>query len=263
MILKKQQGGLVYRPFIPNWTPKPVEESPLTYRVPFIEDNDKFPVEPVRVYSPQTSTTEIVQEEPRKEVIQSESPKVEQPKSFSNSSTKEKQKFTSNYLQENLDLTPEQAAALVGIWQAESGFNLNAENKEEKAGKNSSVKSSQYGIGIGQWTGSRHEDFVRYINNHGGSYDLQSQLDFAIEEIKTKYPEFLANLRSANNVKDATAYAYVQYVGANERNIKDITDLYARVNKIVNRYRKKHLELYGKASNTFEQRLKYAIDSLN
>ena len=70
-------------------------------------------------------------------------------------------------------------------------------------------------------------------------------------------------MRSANNVKDATAYAYVQYVGGNEKNIKDITDLYSRVNRMVNRYRKKHLELYGKASNGFEQRLKFAIDSLN
>ena len=28
-------------------------------------------------------------------------------------------------------------------------------------------------------------------------------------------------------------------------------------------YRKKHLELYGRASNGFEQRLKFAIESLN
>ena len=181
--------------------------------------------------------------------------------SLSNNSTnKEKQNFTNQYLQKKLNITREQAAALVGIWQAESGFDLNAENLEEKAGKNSAVKSDQHGIGIGQWTNSRHDDFVKFMK--GKKNTLQNQLDFAIKEILEKYPDFLKNLRSASNVKDATAYAYVQYVAANERNIRDLDDLYTRVNKIVEKYRKKHMELYGKASNGFEKRLKYALDSL-
>ena len=173
---------------------------------------------------------------------------------------RERQIFANKYLQKNLNLTAEQAAALVGVWQAESGFNLNAENKAEKAGKNSAVKSSQYGIGIGQWTHSRHDDFVNFMK--GKENTLKNQLDFAIHEIKTKYQDYLHNLQSAANIKDATAYTYVQYVGGNEKNIINVDDLYARVEKMVQRYMKKHMELYGKASNGFERRLKYAMDSL-
>ena len=271
--------GLIYKPLA---TPK---QETLTF-----SNNVRYPVEPVSITTPivtprstttsstATSSTTPTQSTQAQEITQpAQVTQPVQPTASgseewtegdlgilnSDGSNKDKQRITNKYLREKLGLTKEQAAALVGIWQAESNFKLDAANQAEKAGKNSSVKSSQYGIGIGQWTHSRHDDFVNYINTHGGNYSLKNQLDFAIEEIKTKYPEFLSNLRSASNVKDATAYAYVQYVGANERNIKDISDLYARVNKTVNRYRQKHLELYGKATNGFEQRLKFANDSLN
>lgn len=272
-IQRHQQGGLVYTPFTPDKKqiinePEENFDSVLKF---VSSQTPSYPVESVKVYQPETSKTEQVAQ---KQVTQPvEQPTVEQTPIIDSDwsdrelsvlngdgSNKDKRKVSMKYLQEQLDLTKDQAAALVGIWQAESGFNLNAENKAEKAGKNSSVKSNQYGIGIGQWTNTRHDDFVNFTKD---DYSLKSQLDFAINEIKTKYSDFLNNLRSANNTKDATAYAYAQYVAANERNIKDITDLYARVNKIVNRYRKKHLELYGKASNGFEQRLKFALENLN
>lgn len=272
-VQRHQQGGLVYTPFTPDKKqiinePEENFDSVLKF---VSSQTPSYPVESVKVYQPETSKTEQVAQ---KQVTQPvEQPTVEQTPIIDSDwsdrelsvlngdgSNKDKRKVSMRYLQEQLDLTKDQAAALVGIWQAESGFNLNAENKAEKAGKNSSVKSNQYGIGIGQWTNTRHDDFVNFTKD---DYSLKSQLDFAINEIKTKYSDFLNNLRSANNTKDATAYAYAQYVAANERNIKDITDLYARVNKIVNRYRKKHLELYGKASNGFEQRLKFALENLN
>ena len=62
----------------------------------------------------------------------------------------QKKDFAVKYLAKNLDLTDYQAAAIAGVFDAESSFNLNAQNLSEKSGKNSSVKSSQYGIGIGQ-----------------------------------------------------------------------------------------------------------------
>ena len=277
---KFQDGGnLVYGDVGNELVYKPmISEEPMTLN---FEDKYNYPVEPVSIAPRVTPQPTVTQTEVTSQPMQTvpteptEQTAVQSPiTSFewsekdintlnSDGSNKDKQRVTSKYLQEKLGLTKEQAAALVGIWQAESNFNLTAANQAEKSGKNSAVKSSQYGIGIGQWTHSRHDDFVNYINSHGGDYSLKNQLDFAIEEIKTKYPEFLSNLKTASNVKDATAYAYVQYVGANERNIKDIADLYARVNRTVNRYRQKHLELYGKATNGFEQRLKFANDSLN
>lgn len=273
-------NGLIYTPLNTQQAPE------LTF-----EKNYKFPIEPVDIVRPtqpiqtpaekqeEVATPTVQQTVTTQPTVQTSTQTAQTPVQTSTAvqawsdhdlevlnkdgSNRDKQRVTSKYLQEQLGLTREQAAALVGIWQAESSFNLNAANQAEKSGKNKSVKSSQYGIGIGQWTHDRHDNFVNYINAHGGNYSLKNQLDFAIEEIKTKYPEFLSNLKSASNIKDATAYAYVQYVGANERNIKDTADLYARVNKTVNRYRQKHLELYGKATNGFEQRLKFANNSLN
>lgn len=65
-------------------------------------------------------------------------------------SSKDKSRVASKYLQKKLGLTKDQAAALVGVWQAESGFKLNAENQAEKAGKSKYVKKDEFGIGIGQ-----------------------------------------------------------------------------------------------------------------
>lgn len=175
----------------------------------------------------------------------------------------EKRRAATKYLMKNLNLTKTQASALIGNWDGESKFVLNAENKHEKAGKSKYVKASQYGIGIGQWTHGRHDNYVNYINSHGKSTSLQNQLDFAIDEIKTKYQDYLNNLRTADNIKDATAYTYVQYVGGGNRNIKDKADLYRRVDQMVEKYKKTHLEQYGKASNGFEIRLKAAEKNLS
>lgn len=200
----------------------------------------------------------VVQEEQPKELSQDDERVL-----MTDGTNAEKQRVTNKYLRQNLGLTKEQAAALVGIWQAESGFNLNAENKAEKSGKSKSVKSSQYGIGIGQWTHKRHDDFVNYVKSHGGQNNLKTQLDFAISEIINKYPDFLNNLRSATNVKDATAYTYTQYVAANHKNIKDLDDLYNRVRSIENKYQNTHRKLYGKTgSGNFDKRVKYAEQSL-
>lgn len=272
---KYQHGGeLVYKSFINSVLN---DEDNDLFDFTFSDSQPSYPVEPVQIKTISEQTENVNQPIEAETVNQSNDGEtvVKTPVIPAESddfterdlyildnggSNKDKRRVALKYLQKRLNLTKDQAAALVGIWQAESGFNLNAENKAEKAGRNSAVKSSQYGIGIGQWTGSRHDDYVNYTK---GDNSLKNQLDFAANEIETKYQDFLNNLRSANNVKDATAYAYVQYVGGNEKNIKDITDLYSRVNRMVNRYRKKHLELYGKASNGFEQRLKFAIDSLN
>ena len=62
---------------------------------------------------------------------------------------------------DQLGITKEQASGILANFMAESGLNVNAENAAEKAGNNSAVKPNQYGIGIGQWTGKRHDDYVK------------------------------------------------------------------------------------------------------
>lgn len=85
-------------------------------------------------------------------------------------------------------------------------------------------------------------------------------MDFAINEISTNYKDYLNNLRSSSNVKDATAYTYIQYVGGNQKGITDTYDLYRRVQSLENKYNKKHLEMYGKAgSGSFQRRVNNAM----
>lgn len=205
-------------------------------------------------------------------VIEEPEPEVKEEPEFSerelevlqtDGTAQEKADVTNKYLQKRLGLTNEQAAALVGVWKAESGFNLNAENAEEKAGKSKYVKPTEYGIGIGQWTKSRHNDYVNYIRNNGGKNNLQTQLDFAIDEIQNKYSDYLNNLRTAENVQDATAYTYTQYVGGAEKNIRDLDDLYARVRNMEQKYINAHRQIYGKAgSGNFDRRVRFATESL-
>lgn len=115
------------------------------------------PEEPIIGYQPRfrpktqetTQSAETQENTPQVETVSQEKPQGAEI-DFSNTTNLGMRHAASKYLQQKLGLTKEQAAGLVGVWQAESGFNINAENKEEKAGKNSSVKSNQYGIGIGQ-----------------------------------------------------------------------------------------------------------------
>lgn len=219
-----------------------------------------------------------VEETPKQETPKQETPKPEvvtppvQEEDFTeeeknillnDGSARDKSRVASKYLQKKLGLSKEQAAALIGVWQAESAFDLNAENKLEKAGKSKYVKANEYGIGIGQWTGPRHHSYVSYINNNGGKNNLKTQLDFAIQEIQNNYSDYLKNLRTASNVRDATAYTYAQYVAAGERNIKNLDDLYQRVAKIEKKYQAAHKSLYGKVgSGNFDRRVRFANDSL-
>lgn len=165
------------------------------------------------------------------------------------------------YLMNALGLQSHQAAALVGSFMRESGLNINAENKLEKAGRNPSVKPNQYGIGIGQWTHNRHDDFVNWTHLHGDS--LQSQLNFAIDEIQRKYPEYLAALKQASNSDEASDLTYVMYTGANHKNVTK-ANLANLVANLENKYRTKHIELYGKDSgNHSEARRKASREALS
>ena len=103
------------------------------------------------VFRPQQSTTSnfTLETEPEFDMPQEEEVKTPDIV-LEGDSYDQKKDFAVKYLAKNLDLTDYQAAAIAGVFDAESSFNLNAQNLSEKSGKNSSVKSSQYGIGIGQ-----------------------------------------------------------------------------------------------------------------
>lgn len=170
---------------------------------------------------------------------------------WNDTSRQGKSKSARNYLMENLGLTKAQASGIIANLLSESGLKEGAENAAEKAGKNSSVKSSQYGIGIGQWTGKRHDDYVKWIGNHGNS--LQSQLDFAIDEIQRKYPEFLNVLRTAETPEEASDYTYAMYTAANHRNVNR-DNIQQVIGGIERAYDAKHRELYGRTFNNHSVR---------
>ena len=179
---------------------------------------------------------------------------------WNNQSKEGKGRAARQFLERRLGLTDYQAAALVGSFMRESGLNINAENKAEKAGKNPAVKASQYGIGIGQWTHDRHDDLVNWITQYGNT--LESQLTFAADEIERKYPQFLNALKQASNSDEASDYVFAMYTGgnytkANKSNIKSIVD------QLDKRYGAKHIELYGKNTNNHsEARKKAAREAL-
>lgn len=144
-----------------------------------------------------------------------------------------KSRNSREYLMKSLNLTDFQASALAGVFRAESGLNPGAENDFEKSGQSSNVKANQYGIGINQWTHGRHDNYVNWIAQHGSG--LQSELDFTTDEIKTKYPEFLAALRSAKTLEEAVGYVYTMYTGANYRNVNS-SNLKAMIQKVERPY---------------------------
>lgn len=128
-----------------------------------------------------------------------------------------KSRNAKNYYMQNYGLTDFQASALIGVFRSESGLREGIENQWEKSGGNSNVKASQAGIGINQWTHKRHDDYKKWVASHGRGF--KSELDFAMDEIQRKYPEFWKALRSSKSLDEATGYVYTMYTGANYRNV--------------------------------------------
>lgn len=196
---------------------------------------------------------------PKEEIVLAPLPQVKEPVvqtptvsiDWNDSSRQGKSKSAREYLMKGLNLTKAQASGIIANLLSESGLNANAENTAEKAGKNSSVSSSQYGIGIGQWTGKRHNDYVNWVNSRGNS--LQSQLDFAMDEMQRKYPEFLAALRTAETPEEASDYTYAMYTAANHRNVNK-NNIQSIISGIERKYDAKHKEMYGKTFNNHSDR---------
>jgi hypothetical protein len=91
-------------------------------------------------------------------------------------------------------LSPEAAAGFAGNAQIESSFDPGAVNQNESA------------IGIFQWEGGRRTALQNFAKQHGGSESsLQTQLDFAWQELNGPYKSVLSTLKYMPNAASAAS----------------------------------------------------------
>lgn len=98
------------------------------------------------------------------------------------------------YLIEKYDLTPEQAAGILGNLQVESGFDTGAYNPNEGA------------IGLAQWLGGRRENLEAFASGReGGVTSWQNQIDFMMHELSTSESGAYNRLKATSTAGDAAA----------------------------------------------------------
>ena len=112
-------------------------------------------------------------------------------------------------------------AGLMGNLYAESGLRPNnLQNSTEKrightdASYTAAVDNGNYtqfvtdcvGYGLAQWTSAgRKQNLFNYIKSHGKSIgDMEGQLEFLIEEMRTGYKKVWNTLKSAVSIKEAS-----------------------------------------------------------
>lgn len=97
------------------------------------------------------------------------------------------------------------AAAIMGSWKQESGFNSYRTDGTGCAG------NSAYGIngwGLAQWCGSRVPEMKKWAADHGGKdwTCLGSQLEFAWFEMETKFPQLFEKMKNTDVRTAARAF---------------------------------------------------------
>ena len=101
-------------------------------------------------------------------------------------------------LQQALNLTPAQAAGVVGNLIRESGLNPRI-NEGGAVGAPRGVG----GYGLAQWTGSRQTDLVRFAGSPAAAGNLQTQLRFMVSELLGPESRALASLRRTTTPEEA------------------------------------------------------------
>jgi cell wall-associated NlpC family hydrolase len=87
-------------------------------------------------------------------------------------------------------------AGIMGNFQQEANMNPGGDEAAEGGGWN--------GIGLVQWSGSRHDDLVNYAASKGKHWsDLRTQLDFMMVEISNGYQDMWNTLKTIANPRDA------------------------------------------------------------
>lgn len=123
-ILKKQTGGLIYKPFFPEVNTQSQDVQTISYE-PDDTEGEQLQVEPVKIYqrtiqqdmNPVQEEQEIVQTPVQDTTVQDEGSEITKKEIdvlYNDGSNEEKRKVSIKYLQQNLNLTKEQAAAIVG-----------------------------------------------------------------------------------------------------------------------------------------------------
>lgn len=104
------------------------------------------------------------------------------------------------------------ASGLMGCWKVEDP-SLNPA-QEEIPGSAASSQSSLHGLGIAQWTYSRHTALINFAKKKGTSWkNLNTQLAFFTYESKTTHKGIAANKfkTGMTNLQETTAYAMDNY----------------------------------------------------
>ena len=105
------------------------------------------------------------------------------------------------------DLTPEQAAGIVGQINVESSLNFGNSNPNDLG------KASKGAI---QWNGDRFNALKEFAKSRSKSWTNEDiQLEFLVNELKTKFPQNYAQLKQSTNAEDAAEAlsSYIKYAG--------------------------------------------------
>jgi hypothetical protein len=95
----------------------------------------------------------------------------------------------------DLDLTPEQAAGIVGNLGAESGL---------RAIQEANPTSGRGGWGWAQWTGPRRTAFEKWVKAHGFKQDsYEANYGFLLQELMTSEKDALRRLKLTKTAKAA------------------------------------------------------------
>ena len=111
-------------------------------------------------------------------------------------------------IEETLGLEPHQVAGLVGNFDHETGgFKFMREI-------NPVVKGSKGGINFAQWTGTRHDNLLKYAKeNNLKPESYAAGFGFFIEEVQnTREGKFLEKLQAASTVEEAATIVSEKYL---------------------------------------------------
>jgi hypothetical protein len=108
-------------------------------------------------------------------------------------------------LQNELGLTKEQAAGVVGNLAHESGDFKQMQERKPISGRG--------GLGYGQWTASRRVDFEKFLAERGkDAFDHDANVDFLVQELKTHdNGRTIARLRETTDLAGATRAIHQHY----------------------------------------------------
>ena len=137
---------------------------------------------------------------------------------------KQRLNYVKNYLMYNYGLDDIHAAALAGVWFAESRLDPSIKSKRDS------------GTGIAQWTGPRHQKFNMFYKQVFGrqspgirNVGLEQQIDVAIAEYKARknnWRDFL----NRNNLQGAVDSVLRGYENGGEKlaSVSDIDRIYTK-----------------------------------